>query len=72
MYFRCYGLRKSWLDKCLKGSETEDPLTDNIANGLKHCFYMKDSTFTTFINHCEVFALDKVSFSDMQNRKILS
>ena len=30
----------------------EDPWTDNMANGLKHCCNLNDSMFTIFINHC--------------------
>ena len=37
MYFRKYGLQKTWLDKCLKGLFSEDPLTSNLVNGPKHC-----------------------------------
>ena len=37
MSFQNYGLRKTWLDKCLKSPVSEDPLTSNIGNGPKHC-----------------------------------
>ena len=30
MYFRSYGLRKTWLDKCLKSPLSEDPSTSNM------------------------------------------
>ena len=53
MYFRNYGLPKTWLDKCLKSAVSDDPSTDNTANGLKHCFSLNDSTLTIFIGHCE-------------------
>ena len=53
MYFRNLGLRKPSLDKCLKSGVSEDPSTDNIADGLKHCCNLNDSTLTIFINHCE-------------------
>ena len=36
MYFRNYGLRKTWLDKCVKNSVLEDPSTGNMVNGPKH------------------------------------
>ena len=32
MYFRNYGLRNTWLDKCLKSPASEYPLTSNIVN----------------------------------------
>ena len=37
MYFRKLGPEKTSLNKCLKSSVLEDPLTDNITNDLKHC-----------------------------------
>ena len=54
MYFLLsYGLRKTWLDKCLNSHVSEDPSTSNMANGPKHLWNLNDSTFTTFIGHCE-------------------
>ena len=53
MYFQKYGLRKRWLDKCLKNLVSEDTFTSNIAKGLKRCCNVSDSTITTFIDHCE-------------------
>ena len=53
MYFRNLGLRKMSIDKCLKSCFSEDPSTDNITNGLKHCSNLNDSILTIFINHCE-------------------
>ena len=32
MYFSTYGLRKTWLDKCLKSPVSEDPLTSNMGD----------------------------------------
>ena len=37
MHFRNYGLRKTWLDKCLKSPVSEDPMKSNMVNGPKHC-----------------------------------
>ena len=53
MYFRNYGLLKMCLDKCLKIPLSEEPLTGNIANGLKYWCNLNGSTFTSFIDHCE-------------------
>ena len=36
MYFQNYGLRKTWLDNCLKSPFSEEYLTKNIVNRLKH------------------------------------
>ena len=53
MYFRNYGLRKTWLDKCLKSPATEELQKVNVLNGPKHCFNLTASTFTIFIDHLE-------------------
>ena len=53
MSFWNYGLRKTWLEKCLKTPVSEDPSTSNMGNGRKHCSKLKDSIFTIFIDHCE-------------------
>ena len=62
MYFRKYRLRKKWLDKCLKSRVSEDPYTDNKANGSKHCCNLNSSTFRIFINHCEGSCIGKSLF----------
>ena len=51
MYFPKYCLRKTWLDKCLKSRVSEDPSTDNMSNGSKHCRNLNDSTFTIIIKY---------------------
>ena len=53
MHFRNYGLRMTWLDKCLKSRVSEDLYTGNMVNGPKHSFNLNESTFTIFIDHCE-------------------
>ena len=37
MYFRNYGLRKTWLDNYVESPVSEDPSTNNMINGPKHC-----------------------------------
>ena len=54
MYFRNYGLGKTWLDKSLKSPFSEDPLTGNVVNGPKYSFSLDESTFNIFIDYCEV------------------
>ena len=54
MYFINYGLPKTWLDQCLKSLVSEYTSKSNMVNGTKHCSHLKDSTFTTFIDHWEV------------------
>ena len=37
MYFLIYGLRNTWLDKCVKSALSEDPLTSKMGSGPKDC-----------------------------------
>ena len=53
MYFRNYGLRKTWLDICQKSPVSEDSLTGNMVNGQKHCCNLNDITITIFNDHFE-------------------
>ena len=50
MYFSTYGLRKTWLDKCLKTLVSEDPLTSKMENGPKNFWNFNHNTFTIFID----------------------
>ena len=59
MYFRNYGLPKTWLDQCLKSPISEDPTKSNMVNAPKHCSNLRDTSFTIFINHWEVTCLTK-------------
>ena len=51
MYFRHYGLPKTWLDQYLKSNVLEDPFKSNMVNAHKHCSNLKTSSFTIFIAH---------------------
>ena len=62
MYCWIYGLWKTWLDDFLKTLISEDPLTSNMGNGLKHCWNHKGSTFTIFIDYCERYWVGKSLF----------
>ena len=53
MKFSTYGLKKKWLDICLKSLLSEDPQTSNMVNGLKHCINLNGSTLIIFIDHFE-------------------
>ena len=59
MYFRNFGLQKTWLDQCLKSPLSEDGSKSNMVNAPKHCSNMKGNSFTIFIDHCEVNCLTK-------------
>ena len=51
--FWIYRLRNTLLNKCLKSLVSEDPSTSDMGNGQKHCWNLKDSTFTIFIDYFE-------------------
>ena len=53
MYFGNYRLPKRWLGQCLKSPVSEYPSKSNMANAPKYCAHLKDSPFTTIINHWE-------------------
>ena len=53
MYFRYYGLPKRRLDKYLKSTVSEYPLTKNMVNALKHCSNDHGGTFIILIDHRE-------------------
>ena len=59
MYFRNYGLQKTWLDQCLKSLVSEHPSKTNMVNEPKHCSNFKDTSFTIFIDPCEGNCLTK-------------
>ena len=54
MYFRNYGLPKTWQDQILKSPVSENPSKSNMVNAPKHCSHLKDSPFTIFMDHSEV------------------
>ena len=45
---------KTWWDKCLKSSVSEEPSTTNMVNIPKHCWNLNYSTFIRFIDHFHV------------------
>ena len=72
MYFRNYGLPKTWLDQCLKSPVSEDPTKSNMVNAPKHCSNLKD-TFLPFLLITRTSnVLQKVSDSHVQNLKTVS
>ena len=44
MYYRNYGLPKTWLHQCLKSPVSEDPTKSNMVNAHKHCSNLKDTS----------------------------
>ena len=53
------GLRKTWLNKCLKIPVSEDLSKSNNINGPKHCRNPNDSTFNLCTDHCEGNSIKK-------------
>ena len=62
MHFQNSGLRKTLLEKCLKSSVSEEPWTESITNGFKHCCNLNVSSFTIFINECQGNCVGKSLF----------
>ena len=54
MHFGDYRLPKICLDQCLKIPVLEYLSKSNMANAPKHCSHLKDSPFTTVIDHWKV------------------
>ena len=59
MYIRNYGLRKTWLDQCVKSFVSEDLSKSNMVNAPKYCSNLKDRSFTIFIDHWQGNCLTK-------------
>ena len=63
MYFRNYGLPKTWLDLYQKSIDSEYPWTSNMVNTPTHCRNVNSSTLITVI----VIEFEKVALSYMEN-----
>ena len=53
IYFWRYGLRKTWLDICLKSPASDYPSKRNMANESQLCLNLSDKTCTIFIDQRE-------------------
>ena len=69
MYFRNYGLQKTWLDQCLKSPVSEDPTKSNMVNAPKHCSNLKDTSLPYLLITGQTIVLQNVSRSHIQNLK---
>ena len=72
MYFRNYGLPKTWLDQSLKSPFPEDPTKSNMVNAPKHCSNLKDTSLPYLLITGKSIVLQKVSVSDIRNLKTVS
>ena len=51
MYFRNYGLPKTWLDQYVKGLVSEAPSKSHMVNAPKHCSNFNKLLFTISIDN---------------------
>ena len=72
MYFRNYGLPKTWLHQCLKSPVSEDPTKRNMVNAPKHCSNLKDTSLPYLLITGKSIVLQNVSVSHIQNVKTVS
>ena len=72
MYFRNYGLPKTWLDQCLKSPVSEDATKSYMVNITKHCSNFNDTSLLNLLLTGKSIVLQKVSLSDVQNPKTFS
>ena len=72
MYFRNYGLPKTWLYQYLKSPVSEDLTKSNMVNASKHCSNLKDTSILSLLITAKSIVLQKVSVSDVQNLKTVS
>ena len=61
MYFRNYGLPKTWLDQSLKSPVSEDPTKSNMVNAPKHCSNLKDTSLPYLLITGKSIVLQKLS-----------
>ena len=72
MYFRNYGLPKTWLDQCLKSPVSEDPTKSNMVNAPKHCSNLKDSSLPYLLITAQSIVLQNISLIHIQHLKTVS
>ena len=72
MYFRNYGLPKTWLEQCLKSPVSEDPTKSNMVNAPKNCSNLKDTSLPYLLITGKSIVLQKFSVSHIQKVKTVS
>ena len=72
MYFRNYGLPKTWLHQCLKSPVSEDPTKSNMVNAPEHCSNLKDTSLPYLLITGKSIVLQKVSVSYVENLKTVA
>ena len=66
MYFRSYGLGKTWLDECVKRGPFEKQHGKHVQKLLK---YKRQHLYHNLLISVRAIELQKVSVSDMKNLK---
>ena len=69
MYFRNYGLRKTWLDNFLKSPFSEDPSTRHMVKLPNHYWNLNDRTVTYLLVIVKAIESEEFFICDMQNLK---
>ena len=72
MYFRNYGLPKTWLDQCPKSPVSEDPTKSNMVKAPKHYSNLKDTSLPYLLITGKSIVLQNVSVIHIQNLKTVS
>ena len=72
MYFRNYGLRKTWLNQCRKSPVSRDPSESNIANPPNIVQICMAEPLTYLWMTVQGIEFQKFCVSDMQNLKTFS
>ena len=72
MYFRNYGLPKTWLDQCLKSPVSEDSTKSSMVNVPKYCRNLKETSLPYLLITGKSIVLQKISVSHIQNVKTVS
>ena len=72
MYFRNYGLPKTWLDQCLKSLVSEDPTKGSMVIAPKDCSNLKDTSLPYLLITGKSIVLQKVSVSAVEKLKTVS
>ena len=67
MYFLTYGLRKTWVDKCLKSPVSDDPSKSTMINWPSTVEILKIAASPDVLITSNAVILEKLSLSDMQN-----
>ena len=72
MYFRTYGLPKTWLEQCVKSPVSEDPSKSHMVKAQNIVQTWSAPTLPHFLITAQSAVVHKASVGDMQNLKTVS